>query len=244
MEEIVTALAAQQAELAGLLTDDAWTKPSRCDGWTVADVVLHLAQTNEMAIASATGTFGNAVAGFPPAGSIDEGADLMVARERGMPVAELSQRWSDGAATLCDVLRSSDPHARLTWVAGTLAARTLATTRLAETWIHTGDVAYGVGVSLAPTERLQHIARLAWRTIPYAFTREGREPPGPTAFRLQATGGDEWRFEPEGDAVNVIEGDGVELCMVASRRVAPADTSLRATGPDAAAVLDLVRTWA
>ena len=246
MEAIVTALAEQQAELTSLLDADAWSRPSRCEGWSVADVVLHLAQTNEMAIASATGTFGDYVTRYPPgARTVDEGADLMVARERDTPIADISRRWQDGAARLCDVLRSSDPHARVQWVAGTLAARTLATTRLAETWIHTGDVAYGLGVSLAPAARLQHIARLAWRTIPYAFTRDGREPPAPTAFRLQAPGGGDWRFEPpDGDAVNVIEGDGVDLCMVASRRVAPGDTSLRATGPDALAVLDLVRTWA
>ena len=52
------ALEEQHAELAGLLEgldDDGWAAPSRCEGWTVADVVLHLAQTDEMALASAEG---------------------------------------------------------------------------------------------------------------------------------------------------------------------------------------------
>ena len=55
MDDAVTALADQQAELTGILDglDEAgWQRPSRCEGWTVGDVVLHLAQTNEMAIAS------------------------------------------------------------------------------------------------------------------------------------------------------------------------------------------------
>ncbi|TMK86687.1 MAG: wyosine base formation domain-containing protein, partial [Actinobacteria bacterium] len=55
VDDVVVALAGQQAELTGIVTglDDAgWQRPSRCEGWTVADVVLHLAQTNEMAIAS------------------------------------------------------------------------------------------------------------------------------------------------------------------------------------------------
>ncbi|MBV9039647.1 MAG: maleylpyruvate isomerase N-terminal domain-containing protein, partial [Acidimicrobiia bacterium] len=60
MDDVVSALADQQAELSGVLEnlDDAdWQRPSRCEGWTVADVVLHLAQTNEMAIASVDGRY-------------------------------------------------------------------------------------------------------------------------------------------------------------------------------------------
>jgi uncharacterized protein (TIGR03084 family) len=240
VETIVAALAAQYAELTSLLDDEAWSRPSRCAGWSVADVVLHLAQTNEMAQSSLDGTFGEWTKGFPTdARDVDDGADRLVARERGASIDELRRRWLDGAARLCASFRCVDPSARVPWVAGTMAARTLATTRLAETWIHTNDIA-----PVRPTPRLEHIARLAWRTIPHAFGRGGLEPPGPTAFRLSAPGGGTWVFEPDADPVNVIEGDGVELCEVASRRVAVADTSLRATGPDGVRVLDLVRTWA
>ena len=240
VETIVAALAAQQAELTSLLQDDAWDRPSRCEGWSVADVVLHRAQTNEMAQASIDGTFGEWVQRFPTdSRDVDDGADRLVARERGLPIAELRQRWVDGATRMCDSFRAIDPSARVQWVAGTMAARTLATTRLAETWIHTNDIA-----PVPPTDRLEHIARLAWRTIPHAFGREGLPAPGPTAFRLRAPGGGAWSFEPDGEPVNVIEGDAVELCEVASRRVPVGATSLRASGPDAARVLELVRTWA
>lgn len=240
VETIVAALEAQQTELTSLLTDDAWGRPSRCAGWSAADVVLHLAQTNEMAQSSIDGTFGEWAKGFPTnARDVDDGADLLVARERGAPVEELRRRWLDGAARMCSSFRAKDPSARVQWVAGTMAARTLATTRLAETWIHTNDIA-----PVPPTDRLEHIARLAWRTIPHAFGREGLEAPGATAFRLRAPGGGDWSFEPDVEPVNVIEGDGIELCEVASRRVPVSDTSLRATGPDAARVLELVRTWA
>jgi hypothetical protein len=36
----------------------------------------------------------------------------------------------------------------------------------------------------------------------------------------------------------------VELCLVAARRADPLDTGLRSQGPDAGAVLELVRTYA
>ena len=63
---------------------------------------------------------------------------------------------------------AADPHLRVTWVTNQLSVETLAATRLSECWIHTGDVAAALGVRLEPTERLRFIARLAWRTLPYA----------------------------------------------------------------------------
>jgi uncharacterized protein (TIGR03084 family) len=130
------------------------------------------------------------------------------------------------------------------WVSGELSARTLATTRLAETWIHTGDVADAVGVTLPASDRLWHVARLAWRTLPYAFARAGRELVGPVSFELRAPGGEAWNFIPDAEPRTVIRGDAYELCLVAARRAEPRETSLRGDGADVDAVLELVRTYA
>ena len=130
-------------------------------------------------------------------------------------------------------------------MAGELAAITLATTRLAETWSHTGDVADGLGAALRPGAHLQPIARLAWRTIPYAFARAGRTLAGPVALRLTAPDGAIWLFEPEDEpAATTVEGPAFDFCQVAGRRIPASATALTATGPDAAAVLELVRTFA
>src|SRR5436305_5512040 len=246
MDPVVTALADQQTELTNILEglDDAdWQRPSRCEGWTVADVVLHLAQTNEMAIASVDGRMpeyladvGRSLAGSGPS-NVDDGAALMVAKERDRPLADLKARWRSTVNEFLGRLENADFHRRVTWVAGELSIRTLVTTRLAETWIHTGDVADGLGVELQPSERLQHIARLAWRTLPYAFSRGGRELSGPVAFELRGPTGAEWIFTPDEPASTTVRGDGVELCLVAARRVDPNETSLTGEGPDAGAVL-------
>jgi uncharacterized protein (TIGR03084 family) len=250
-DAIVAALADQQAELSGLLSDfdePDWQRPSRCEGWTVADVVLHLAQTDELAFASVCGRFAEAVgeiAGGPrSAASVDDGAALMVARDRGLPGAAVRDRWQTSAEALRGVLAGCDPHQRVVWVAGELSVRTLATTRLAETWIHTGDVAAAMGTVLEPADRLWHIARLAWRTLPYAFGRAGRELSGPVSFELRAPAGHPWDFLPDSEALTTIRGEAAELCLVAARRADPADTALRGEGPDAQAVLSLVRTYA
>jgi uncharacterized protein (TIGR03084 family) len=253
VKSVLAALAEQQAELSDLLSglsDADWRRLSRCEGWTVADVVLHLAQTNELATASASGRLADAIAELGgaegPTGSVDEGADSLVSRQRGQPVPVLRDRWVNGAEVLCRRLEAADPHQRLDWVAGQLSARTLAATRIAETWIHAGDIGVAVGWVPAATDRLWHVARLAWRTLPYAFAHAGREVPGPVAFELRGPGGDRWSFAPDGEARTTarttVRGDAVELCLVAARRAGPEDTSLRVEGPDP--VLELVRTYA
>jgi uncharacterized protein (TIGR03084 family) len=251
VDKVVAALSAQLDDLAALLAplgDRDWSRPSRCEGWSVADVVLHLAQSDEMALASVRGTYTEAVAaaatGLDPGATVDESAARFVELERGGTGAEILARWRDGAAALRRELDAADPAARVMWVAGDMSVRTLATTRLAETWIHTGDVAAALGRPVAADDRLWHIARLAWRTLPYAFARAGHVPAGGVAFRLAAPGGDTWAFEPDDDAPTTIEGPALDLCNVAGRRLDAADAGLRGEGPDAAAVLALVRTFA
>ncbi len=251
MDEVLAALHEQHDELSGVLgslSDAGWHAPTRCAGWDVADVVLHLVQTDGLAVASASGRFAAEAAaltaGAAPAASVDEGAALMVERQRGLPPDELRARWARGAARLRQVLGGMDLSTRVAWVAGELSARTLATTRLAETWVHTGDIAEASGITLEPGARLRLIARLAWRTLPYAFASAGRTMAGPVAFRLVSPAGEPWDFVPEGDVVTTVRGPAAELCAVATRRLDAAATSLRGEGPDADDVLTLVRTYA
>ena len=249
----MAALAAQQDELTSIvspLDETGWLHPSRCDGWSVADVVLHLAQTNEMAVASLQGRFdeklGVLAAGMDPdaAPSVNEGAAVLVANERGQDVAAVLSRWQESANTLRFELSETDPRQRVVWVAGELSAQTLATTRLAETWIHTGDVAVPLGREIALDDRLWHIARLAWRTLPHAFAQAAYQPAGPVAFALTAPGEETWHFEGDDEALTTIVGPALDLCQVAGQRADADGTALVGEGPDAAAVLDLVRTFA
>lgn len=214
----------------------------------MADVVLHLAQTDELAVASVEGRFDDALielaAGRGGATSVDDGADALVERERGQPPDAVRARWEQAARMLRQRVEAADPGLRVQWVTGELSVRTLVTTRLAETWIHGGDVAAAVGATPAPTDRLWHVARLAWRTLPYAFARAGRELSGPVAFELRAPSGATWELTGDDAPPTVVRGNGAELCLVAARRVDPGATGLRAEGPDAAAVLELVRTYA
>ncbi len=251
MDEILRDLSAQHRELHAYLEpldDAAWRLPSPCDGWDVADVVLHLHQTDNLGIASLRGDLTSDVEAFIRGGAgeeaVDQAAALSVEQGRGAPGRAVLGLWADSAAQLLVEFGLVDPSARLQWVVGHLSARTLAATRLAECWIHTTDVAAALGVELAPTNRLRQIARLAWRTVPYAFERAGRTQSGPVAFDLVGPDGERWVFGTDTKPLTVVTGSAHELCLLAGRRRVPEETALVATGPDAAAALALVRTYA
>lgn len=246
------ALAAQHAELALLvdgLDDGRLARPSRCPGWSVSDVLLHLAQTDEMALASVEGRFGqhldSIASHWDGATSVDDGAGRMVENERdGLTGTEARERWTLGAARLREAIAGRDGRDRVQWVVGEMALRTLMATRMTECWIHTVDIADGLGVVVPPTERLELVVRLAWRTLPYALSGAGITPSGPIAFHLTSPRGDEWRFDPDEPAVTIVRGTAADLCAVAGQRATASDTALTAEGPDAEAVLRLVRTFA
>ena len=254
MERITTDLAAQHAELRTILeslTSEQWEAESLCEGWSVADVVLHLAQADEIALGSARGTIAIAApnagwdmeAMYAGTATVDEIAAEAVEKQRGVAPADLLARWSRAADSLVSTLALTDAKRLLPWVVGELPARTLATTRLAECWIHTGDIAHGVGATQEFNDRLWHIARLAWRTIPYAFERAGQVLGGPVTVTLDTPDGGVWEFT-DGEAVTTLTGDVLTFCQVAARRVPGHTSGLHASGPDADAVLDLVRTFA
>ena len=52
-----------------------------------------------------------------------------------------------------------------------------------------------------------------------------------------------WEFGPA-EAESAIAGSAGDFCRVAARRLAPASSRLRATGPNGATALRLMRTYA
>jgi uncharacterized protein (TIGR03083 family) len=125
MQQIVACLATQHDELDILLSDldDAvrsrrrcqisttlsglddtgWTRSTRCPGWTVADVVLHLAQTDELTVASIHGRRAEAGSAWTMSGddqrtvdddqrTVDDAAAAAVPAQRGASVSACPAR--------------------------------------------------------------------------------------------------------------------------------------------------------
>jgi uncharacterized protein (TIGR03084 family) len=240
-------LAAEQDRLETILLGlsiTQWLSESGAAGWTVADVVLHLAQSEEGVIASAAGA--DVRSGLSPAagGTVDDRAATMVAAERTAPGLVFA-RWQRARQAAVAALRDADPQRPLQWVANPVKPATLATTRLAEHWAHGLDITGPLGIDFPDTERLRHIAWLAHRTLPYALVRAG-EPALTGEVRCELTapdGTDTWEFGPA-NAESAITGPAGIFCRVAAQRLDPARSGLQATGPHAATALRVLRTYA
>jgi uncharacterized protein (TIGR03084 family) len=242
---IVTILADLQAEQDRLedillsLSDDAWCAPSGAEGWTIADVVLHLAQTEEAVVSTAAGHDGLSRWGIGQA-SMDVVVDQMVRTERGNPV-EILRRWQRARRASRHALNDADPNVSLPWAAAPLKPATLATTRLAEHWAHGLDVTRPLDIPFPDTARLRHVAWLAYRSLPYAFALAGLAP-CPVYCELVAPDGTAWRFGPT-DAASVITGSAGAFCRVGARRILADESGLVANGPYGSAALQLLRTY-
>ena len=231
LDEILTGLEAPR-----------WGEPSLCPGWSVADVVLHLAQTEEAVVAALEARPAPIPVG--EASTIDEVMEQWVRSERGRPPAAVHERWKIAHGKALVALAAADPTVAVTWAAAPLRPATLATTRLSEHWIHTLDVAEALGIDNPDSDDLRHIAWLAHRSLPYAFTSAGRGDPPSVRLELGSPVGDTWVLGPE-DADCVVRGPAGVFCRVAARRLRPADAhGLEARGARSDEVLELVRTYA
>jgi uncharacterized protein (TIGR03084 family) len=172
---------------------------------------------------------------------VDEAMDRWVAAERAEPEV-VYPRWQAARRESVDVLRAADPDRASMWVSAPLRPATMATTRLAEHWAHTLDITGPLSIPYPDTVRLHHIARLAHRSLPYAFA-VAAEQPGPVRVELTGPDGQTWRFGPD-DAPSVISGPAGDFCRVGAQRLAPEDSGLTATGPHGGTALRVLRNYA
>jgi uncharacterized protein (TIGR03084 family) len=159
--------------------------------------------------------------------------------------AALLAAWRVAREDTATRLAVMDDRSKVVWGAGPMSARSFADARLMETWAHGLDCFAAVGVAPVDTPRLHRVAALALRALPYGFRVAGEEPPGDVravALDLVGTDGERWWMGPEGSH-DIIAGPASEWCRVATRRLPPVSTSLRATTPLAAASLRVARAY-
>ena len=239
-------LEAEEDRLQGILDglDEAqWASPSGAAGWMVADVVLHLAQSEEAALASATG----AGRGVPPGARRHPGRGHGPARPGGAG-GPRPRRSSGAGATpgrrrwprCARPTRSCRCRGRRP---APLKPATLATTRLAEHWAHGLDITGPLGIAFPDTHRLSHIAWLAHRSLAVRLALAGDQPHEVFCELTAPDGVAQWRYG-RADADSAISGPAGAFCRVAAQRLAPEESVLRVTGPHGATALRVLRTYA
>ena len=139
------------ATLAGLDADQ-WATPSRCEGWTVQDVVAHLVTTNQFwTFSIAAGLQGEPsrfLATFDPVASPAE----MVAAVRSTSTADTLAQFRETNAGLAEVISSvrADGWSTLAEAPpGHVAIALVAQHALWDSWVHERDIALPLGLDQA-----------------------------------------------------------------------------------------------
>jgi uncharacterized protein (TIGR03084 family) len=235
-------LEAEEARLQDILErldEDQWATESGAPGWSVADVVLHLAQSEEGVVATVTGI---GVDARPESGvSVDDQMARLVESQRETS-ERIFQRWRTARVAALAELRAADQGKQLRWIEAPLKPPTLATTRLAEHWAHALDITGPLGIDLPDTDRLRHITWLAHRSLAYAFSLVGQQDQQ-VYCKLTGPDGEIWEYGPP-DAASSITGSAGAFCRVAAQRLAPGQSGLHAKGPHGTAALNVLRTYA
>ncbi|MFE6333230.1 TIGR03084 family metal-binding protein [Streptomyces sp. NPDC057798] len=230
--------------LVAELSPGQWSLATPAPRWTVAHQIAHLAWTDHAALLAVTDAdaFGKEVekALAAPETFVDEGAE----EGAGKPPAEILAAWRAGRKALDEALRAAPAGARFPWYGPPMAAASMASARLMETWAHGQDVADALGVVRTPTDRLRHVARIGVRARDYAFAIRGLTPPT-EEFRVELTApsGEVWTYGPEG-ALQRVTGPAHDFCLLVTRRAHRADLAVRAEGEDAERWLDIAQAFA
>ncbi len=244
--DIFADLVAEQDRLERILASldaAAWATESGAPGWSIADVVLHLAQTEEGVTLTASPGVDVAHRGDwrVEGETVDEAVERQVRAERADPLM-IFERWRFARRAAVDALRAAHPDQRLQWAEAPLKPATLATTRLAEHWAHGLDITEPLGIAFPDTARLHHVAWLGHATLPYAFALAGA-PIGDVYCELSAPDGSTWRFG-NAAASSAIRGLAGEFCRIGARRLSVEDSSLEAHGPHGPTALRVLRNYA
>ncbi len=162
IDDPATPLLRQRARFASTLaglTNDQWAAPSRCEGWSVQDVVAHLVTTNQFWTLSVTagvqGSPTRYLVGFDPVATPAQLVDAV----RTWTPAETLDRFISSNAELAAAIEGLDDESwsRLAEAPpGHISVRLLALHAVWDSWVHERDVMLPLG--LTPVAEVDEVA--------------------------------------------------------------------------------------
>jgi len=221
------------------LSAQGWELPTPAAGWAVRDQVSHLAWFDDAATTAVRDP-----AAFAALAGAMTSVDEVAVQARGLTPGELRAWFGTSRPRLVDTLTPLEPRRRVPWFGTEMSAASFVTARLMETWAHGQDVADATGVTRKPTDRLRHVARIAFMALPYSFAAHGLPVPDrPVRAELILPGGQEWTAGPA-EAADVVRGPALDFCLVTTQRIHLSDTALEFTGETARAWLRIAQAYA
>jgi uncharacterized protein (TIGR03084 family) len=233
---LLTDLRAEYATLDALVEahdESQWRAPTPAEGWSVADTIGHLWVSECAATASVRDD-------RDPLTNGHESREIF-GRD------ELLVAWRDAREATLAAFSDLDDRDRVPWGGRRMAARSLATARLMETWAHGLDCFAAFDVAAVDTARLGHVAWLGWKTLPHAFAVAGIVPVAPpTSLRVDLVAPDgtsAWSYGPS-EARDLVRGPAGDWCRVVTHRLrAPQQPRLAARGALGRQALSVARAF-
>jgi uncharacterized protein (TIGR03084 family) len=207
--------------------------------WTVRDTISHLADFEELGADAING--GDRVKEWQNTSDLEATKKQAIKKGRAMRPQDVIEWWRGGRAKVVEPLSHMDSEDRIPWIAGDMSARTFATFRLMETWMHGLDIYATLGIDVEDTPRIRHICWLGWKTLPYAFKQEG-EHYEPVRVEIIGPGYSRWIYGPE-DTDQLIKGSASDWARIVVRRAKPKDTRLKVTGEHAEKAMQVARAY-
>ena len=224
-----------RAILAGIPEED-WERPTPAAGWTVRDQLSHLAYFDGAARLSMVDPDAFRALRAEALQDIEKFVAATLDYGRGMPGAELLDRFTEERRSLVEAARAVPEGVRIPWYGPDMSVASSITARIMETWAHSQDVADALGVTRPLTGRLRHVCDIGIRARPFAYRSRGLElPDTPLRVELVAPDGTVWEWGPA-EAVDRVTGPALDFALVVTQRRLLSDTALEAEGDDA-------RTW-
>ena len=235
MKDLIKDLAEEYASLDAFvapLGEEAWDRETPFGSWTVRDQICHLTVIDSAARLSVT----------DEGGFIRHRTELFKSKDffedpletgRALSPGDLLAWWRRERQLLLDALAPLDPKVRISWYGPQMSVRSLATSRLMETWAHGQDIIDALALTRPATDRLRHIVHLGVSTYGWSFKNRRMEPPAsPIRVELAGPSGPLWSWGPPG-AAEIIRGGAEDFCLVVTQRRHVDDTNLAVTGATA-----------
>ncbi len=230
--------------LVAPLDEEGWRTETPAIGWDVAHQVVHLAWTDECAVAAATDKQAWDALVVQALEDPEGFVDTEAAKGAQATGAEILVRWTTARAALQATLREVPDGTKIPWYGPPMSAISMATARFMETWAHGRDIAAALGAELQVDDGLRHVVHLGVRTRDFAFhTREMQPPAEEFRVSLALPSGEVVDYGPA-DAAQSVTGSAHDFVLLVTQRVNRADTDLVAEGEDADAWLDVAQAFA
>ena len=246
MDQICDDIAAETRALSSVvedLTEDQWRAPTVAEGWDSHETILHLGATDWICYL----TLVNPKLFVDIRTQLSKGETsvhkAVGPQVRALQGSELWEWFLTGRSEMLGALRDTDPKARITWLGPDIGARSLATSRLLETWTHSHDLADSFAIQYPRTNRLRHLAHIGVVPPQSSYVNQGLPPPKePVRVELVSPNGDQWSWGPD-DATNKVSANAYEFCKVITRRIPVAESAVETHGVLAQKWMEIAQPW-